>query len=112
MMLLITLIKQSREFSSVLNDISQHPILVLLIGGLISGFVASLLVNSHGIGIIRDILLGVVGSVIGGWIFDYFGWARVTGLNLMSLFIGVVGGVVFLVVYHLIFSHSRRTAYY
>jgi uncharacterized membrane protein YeaQ/YmgE (transglycosylase-associated protein family) len=112
MMLLITLIKQSYDYTSVLNDISQHPILVWLISGLISGFIASLIVNSHGIGVIRDILLGIVGAVIGGWIFNYFGWGKVTGLNLMSLLIGVVGGVVFLVVYHLIFRRPRRATYY
>jgi uncharacterized membrane protein YeaQ/YmgE (transglycosylase-associated protein family) len=110
-MLLIVLIKQSHDHSSVLHDISRHSILVWLISGLIAGFIASLIVNNHGMGIIRDILLGIVGAVIGDWIFNFFGWGKITGVNFMSLLISVVGGVVFLVVYHLIFRHSRRTTY-
>ncbi len=109
MMLLIALIKRSHDYNSVLHDILHHPILVWLISGLIAGFIASLIVNNHGMGIIRNMLLGVVGAVIGDWIFSYFGWGKITGLNFMSLLIGVVGGVVFLMVYHLIFRHSRRT---
>lgn len=111
-MLLITLIKQGQALSSVLNDISQQPIFVWLISGLISGFIASQIVNSRGLGIIREILLGIVGSLIGGLIFSYFGWGRITGLNLMSVLIGVVGSVVFLVAYHLVFCRSRSANAY
>src|SRR5438270_13053083 len=93
--------------TSMLNSIGPHPILVWMIGGLVAGFIASKIVNSRGEGIIRDILLGIVGSIIGGLIFNYFGWGRVTGLNLMSLLIAVVGGVVFLVVFHALFRRSQ-----
>ena len=111
MTLLLEIIKQTHGYNSVVNDIGQHPILVWIVGGLIAGFIASMIVNSHGEGIIRDILLGIVGSVIGGFIFEYFGWGSVTGLNLMSLLIAVVGGVIFLVVYHAIFRRYRRARY-
>jgi uncharacterized membrane protein YeaQ/YmgE (transglycosylase-associated protein family) len=91
--------------------ILQQPLVIAIILGLVAGFIASKLVNSRGLGIIRDILLGIVGSVIGGWVFNHFGWGKVTGLNLMSLFIAVVGGVIFLVVYHALFRNSTRNRY-
>ena len=47
-----------------------------------------------------DIGLGIVGAVVGGWLFQFFGAAGVTGLNLYSLLVAVIGAVVFLVVYH------------
>jgi uncharacterized membrane protein YeaQ/YmgE (transglycosylase-associated protein family) len=49
---------------------------------------------------IVDILLGVVGAMIGGWLFHYFGEAGVTGLNVHSLFVAVIGAVVLLVLFH------------
>ena len=68
--------------------------------GLIAGFIGSKLVNKSGEGFILDIVLGVVGAVIGGWLFSAFGAAGVTGLNLYSLFVAVIGSVAFLIVYH------------
>lgn len=109
MVLLLEIMKQATEYGSTFSGVGQHPIFVWIVGGLITGFIASQVVNSRGQGIIRDILLGIVGAVIGGWIFNYFGWGRVTGFNPMSLLIGVVGGVVFLVAYHTIVR--RRNAY-
>lgn len=77
--------------------------------GLIAGFIASKIINKTGEGLIRDILLGIVGAVIGGWLFRTFGMPGVTGLNLYSLAVAVVGAIVFLVVYHLLFSRKPRT---
>jgi uncharacterized membrane protein YeaQ/YmgE (transglycosylase-associated protein family) len=59
-------------------------------------------VNRRGEGIFLDVLLGVVGAMIGGWLFHIFGAAGVSGLNIYSLFVAVVGSVVFLVAYHAI----------
>jgi uncharacterized membrane protein YeaQ/YmgE (transglycosylase-associated protein family) len=59
-------------------------------------------VNKSGEGLILDIILGIVGAVLGGWVFTRFGAAGVTGLNLYSLLVAVVGSVLFLVVYHAI----------
>ena len=75
--------------------------------GLIAGFIASKLVNHTGEGIILDIVLGIVGAVVGGWLFTTMGRAGVTGFNLYSMFVAVVGAVLFLVLYHLVF---RRRA--
>ena len=67
--------------------------------GLIAGFIGSKLVNKSGEGILLDFVLGIIGAVIGGWVFNGFG-AAVTGLNLYSLLVAVIGSVLFLVVYH------------
>ncbi len=77
-------------------------ILSWIIVGLIAGFLASKIVNRTGEGFIRDILLGIVGAVIGGWIFNTFGSTGVTGLNLWSIMVAVMGGVALLVVFHAI----------
>jgi uncharacterized membrane protein YeaQ/YmgE (transglycosylase-associated protein family) len=68
--------------------------------GLIAGFIASKLVNKAGKGMLLDILLGMVGAVIGGWLFQAFGMPGVTGLNVYSMVVAVIGAVVFLIVYH------------
>jgi uncharacterized membrane protein YeaQ/YmgE (transglycosylase-associated protein family) len=68
--------------------------------GLIAGFIASKLVNKTGEGMLMDIVLGVVGAVVGGWMFHLFGMPGVTGLNIYSILVAVVGAAVFLVVYH------------
>lgn len=75
-------------------------LLAWIVLGLIAGFIGSKLVNKSGEGFILDIVLGVVGAVIGGWLFNAFGAAGVSGLNLYSLFVAVIGAVAFLIVYH------------
>jgi uncharacterized membrane protein YeaQ/YmgE (transglycosylase-associated protein family) len=70
--------------------------------GLIAGFIASKIVNKEGEGLILDIVLGVVGAIVGGFLFNQFGAAGVTGFNIYSMFVAIVGAVVVLVVYHLI----------
>jgi uncharacterized membrane protein YeaQ/YmgE (transglycosylase-associated protein family) len=80
--------------------------LAWIVLGLVAGFIGSKIVNKTGEGILLDIVLGIVGAVVGGWLFNAFGGAGVTGLNLYSLLVAVVGAVVLLVVYHAI----RRVA--
>ena len=77
--------------------------------GLIAGFVGSKIVNKRGEGLLRDILLGVIGAVVGGWLFHAFGAAGVTGLNLYSLLVAVIGAIVVLVLYHAIFGKRSGT---
>ena len=82
--------------------------LAWIVLGLLAGFIGSKIVNRRGEGIVLDVLLGVVGAVIGGWLFHSFGAAGVSGLNLYSLFVAVLGSVVLLVVYH---AFRRRRAW-
>jgi uncharacterized membrane protein YeaQ/YmgE (transglycosylase-associated protein family) len=74
--------------------------LAWIILGLIAGFIASKLVNKRGEGVVLDIVLGIVGAFVGGWLFNTFGSAGVTGLNLYSMVVAVIGAVVVLVLYH------------
>ena len=78
-----------------------------LILGLIAGFIASKIVNKSGEGVILDIVLGVIGAVVGGYLFTFFGAAPVTGLNIYSMIVAVIGAVVVLFVYHAITGRSR-----
>ena len=73
-----------------------------IILGLIAGFIASKIVNREGEGLFRDIILGIIGALVGGWLFEFFGAGGVTGLNLYSMVVAIVGAVVVLVVYHAI----------
>ena len=70
--------------------------------GLIAGFIGSKIVNKSGEGLLMDIILGIIGAVVGGWLFSMFGAHGVTGLNIYSLVVAVIGAVVVLVVYHAI----------
>jgi uncharacterized membrane protein YeaQ/YmgE (transglycosylase-associated protein family) len=72
--------------------------------GLIAGFIGSKVINKRGEGIVLDVLLGVVGAVVGGWLFSTFGMTGVTGLNLYSFLVAVIGSIVVLVVFHLFFG--------
>lgn len=82
-------------------------ILAWIILGLIAGFVASKIVNKTGEGVVLDIVLGIIGAVAGGWIFNRFGAAGVTGLNVWSLVVAIVGAIIVLVVYHAVTGRGR-----
>lgn len=75
-------------------------ILGWIIFGLIAGFIASKIVNKQGEGFIGDLVLGVVGAVVGGFLFTRFGYGGVDGFNLYSMFVAVIGAVVVLFIYH------------
>ena len=77
-------------------------IVAWIILGLVAGFIGSKIVNKSGEGFFLDIILGIVGAVVGGWFFSYFGAHGVTGLNIYSLVVAVLGAIVVLVVYHAI----------
>jgi len=83
-----------------------------IILGLIAGFIASKIVNKTGEGVLLDIVLGVVGAVVGGFVFNLVGQVGLTGFNIWSLFVAVIGAVLVLGAYHLITGsyHSHRHA--
>ena len=78
-----------------------------LILGLIAGFIGSKIVNKSGEGLLLDIVLGVVGAMVGGYLFTLVGATPVTGFNLYSMFVAVVGAIIVLVIYHAVMG--RRT---
>ena len=73
-----------------------------IILGLFAGFIASKLMNKRGEGLPFYILLGIVGAVTGGWLFNATGAAGVTGFNVWSLLVAVIGAVALLWVWHAI----------
>jgi uncharacterized membrane protein YeaQ/YmgE (transglycosylase-associated protein family) len=75
-------------------------IIAWLVLGLIAGFIASKIINKQGEGLWRDIVLGVIGAELGGWLFSLFGMSGVSGLNVYSLLVAVVGAVIVLFIYH------------
>jgi len=89
------------------NDNNYNPeternmsIIGWIVLGLIAGFIASTIVNKSGEGLVLDIILGIVGAVVGGWLFTTFGMAPVTGVNIYSMIVAIVGAVVVLWIYH------------
>jgi uncharacterized membrane protein YeaQ/YmgE (transglycosylase-associated protein family) len=70
--------------------------------GLIAGFIGSKIVNKTGSGVIMDIVLGIVGAIVGGFLFAEVGAQGVTGFNLYSMFVAIVGAIIVLVIYHMI----------
>ena len=75
-----------------------------LVLGLIAGFIASKVVNKTGEGLIDDILLGIAGAFVGGFLFTSFGHEGVDGFNLYSMFVAVIGAIVLLLLYHVLFK--------
>jgi len=78
-------------------------IIAWIVLGLIAGFIGSKIVNKTGEGVLLDVVLGVVGALVGGFLFQTFGMAGVSGVNLYSILVAVVGAIVVLVLYHAIF---------
>lgn len=67
-------------------------ILVWIIFGGLAGWIGSIIAGTDGSqGIIMNIIVGIIGAFIGGMIFNFFGEAGVTGFNLYSLLVAVVG---------------------
>ncbi len=82
-------------------------LLAWLVVGLIAGFLASKVINKTGEGLVIDIILGVVGAFVGGFIFNFFGASGATGINLYSIFVAFIGAVVVLLIYHMVFRRRR-----
>lgn len=83
-------------------------IIVWLVLGLIAGFVASKIINKTGGGLVLDLALGVAGAVVGGFVFSFLGMTGVTGLNIYSIIVAIIGAVIVLYIYHNFIA--RRTA--
>ena len=78
----------------------------IVLGGL-AGWIASIITGRNDrMGCLTNFAAGVVGAIVGGWLFSFFGGGEVTGLNLMSLVIAVVGAVVVLAIVNLIFGRK------
>jgi len=83
-------------------------VIAWIVLGLIAGFIGSKIVNKRGEGLLLDIVLGIVGALVGGWLFNQLGSAGVTGFNLWSLMVAVIGSIVLLVIWHAIRGSGSR----
>ena len=82
-----------------------------IVFGVIAGFIASKIINKSGAGVVMDLCLGVVGAVVGGFLFTRLGYAPVTGFNLYSMFVAVIGAIVVLFLYHLLTGRRSPGTY-
>ena len=81
-----------------------------IVFGLIAGFIASKIVNKQGEGIFLDIILGVIGAVVGGYLVSFFtGAPWQSGFDIPSMIVAIVGAVIVLFIYHAIVG--RRSTY-
>ena len=67
-----------------------------IILGLVAGWVASKIWRGTGSGLVMNLVLGVVGAFVGGFLFSLIGGQGVTGLNLWSLIVATLGAIVVL----------------
>ncbi len=82
-------------------------IIAWVVLGAIAGFIGSKIVDSSGQGLLLDIVLGIVGAFVGGYAFSLVGAAPVTGFNLYSMFVAIVGAVIVLFIYHAVAGRGR-----
>ena len=80
-----------------------------IIAGIIAGFIASKIVNKSGAGIITDLILGIIGAVVGGYLFSALGIGADPGLglNIYSIFVSVIGAIIVLFIYHAVVGRRR-----
>jgi uncharacterized membrane protein YeaQ/YmgE (transglycosylase-associated protein family) len=83
-------------------------ILAWIILGLFAGFIASRFLTGAGAGLGPNLVIGVVGALVGGGIFQFAGETGITGFNLWSLFVAIIGSVVVLALYHVLTGRKVR----
>lgn len=71
-----------------------------IILGLVAGFIASKIVNAQSQGMMLDIVLGIIGAIVGGFLFSLFGAEGISGFNLYSMIVAIAGSIVVLWIYH------------
>ncbi len=81
----------------------------IILGG-VAGWLASIIMKRNDqMGCIANIVAGIVGALVGGWVFSLFGGGGVTGFNIPSLIVAVVGAVIVLAVWNLLFGRKKST---
>ena len=91
----------NRQAGSVLSFASW------IVLGLVTGFIASKILNRSGHGLVRDCLMGILGAIVGGFLSNLMGRPGTPGPDFYSLIVAVVGALVFMFVYHAMFRRGR-----
>ena len=82
-------------------------IIAWIVLGLIAGYIGSKIVNRQGQGFWLDIALGIIGALVGGFLFETFGATGVTGLNVYSMIVAIIGSIVTLLIYNAVTGRRR-----
>lgn len=87
-------------------------IILYIIFGALVGWIASMIMGRNAEqGAIGNIIVGILGAFLGGFLMQLFGGAGVTGFNLYSFFVALLGAVILLFLYNLVRGHSGKTAH-
>lgn len=79
--------------------------IVWIIFGAIAGWIASIVMKtSDKQGLVKDVIMGVVGAFVGGWVFSLFGAQGVTGFNVYSFFVAIVGAIIVIGIGRILFK--------
>lgn len=82
-------------------------LLAWIVVGIVAGFIAKSVVPSGPGGIIGDLVVGVVGAIVGGWVFSLFGYGGTSGINIYSIIVAVIGAIIFLAILRAVSRPSR-----
>jgi uncharacterized membrane protein YeaQ/YmgE (transglycosylase-associated protein family) len=77
----------------------KMSIIAWIVLGLIAGFIASKIVNRQGEGLLLNMALGIIGALVGGFLFSAVGQTGITGFNIYSIFVAIIGAIVVLLIY-------------
>ena len=89
---------------------SVLEVVVWLIFGGVVGWIASIIMGTNRQqGLLANIVIGVVGALLGGYIFRALGWGGTTGFNLASLLIAVIGAVILIAILKLFTGGFKRS---
>jgi uncharacterized membrane protein YeaQ/YmgE (transglycosylase-associated protein family) len=83
-------------------------IITWIVVGLVAGLLASLVMGGTGFGLLGDIVIGILGAFIGGWLFGQMGWSAPMGGIAGTIFVAFIGAVILLFILRLIRSRGRR----
>ena len=83
-------------------------IIAWIVLGLLAGWIASMIMGSGGYGVVGDIIVGIIGALIGGFITGPLFGIDVSGFNVTSLIVAVVGAIILIAIYRAV-AGTRRT---
>jgi len=82
-------------------------LIAMIVMGILAGWITGLLMRGSGYGIIWDLILGVIGAIVGGWLSSIFlGVDLTTGFNLTTLIVSVIGAIVVTLIFRLVTRRS------
>jgi uncharacterized membrane protein YeaQ/YmgE (transglycosylase-associated protein family) len=84
-------------------------ILVWLILGLVAGWIASMVMGRGSYGVLGDIVVGILGALLGGWLGTALFGVGVTGFNVTSVIVAVIGAIILIAVYRALLGQRQPT---